>query len=39
MAEAAIWKMEKSQYLCFGQSSFEKMGMVMFLIPPNCVSI
>jgi len=32
-------EIEKSQYLCFGKTSFEKNGMVMFLIPPNRVSI
>jgi len=39
MVAAAIWKMEKLQYICFVDRPFlRKFGMVMCLIPPNRVS-
>jgi len=41
MVAAAIWKIEKLQYLCFADRPDlkKKIGTVMCLVPPNRVSI
>jgi len=39
MAAATISKIKKLQYLCFDTPVLKKIGMVMFLIPLNRISI
>jgi len=39
MAAATIWKNEKSQYLCYGWTSFEKIWHGDMLDPPDLLSI